>query len=187
VTQSRIASLSAEQLHADDVERLPLHVFFAHIDDTLVAEQGARGGRRHTMLTRAGLGDDARLIHALGEQYLAQGVVDLMGTGVRQVFTLEIDLCSAEFAGHLLGEKERGGASDIVFGVPFQFRLEFGVGLGFVIGEGQFIERRDDRLRHEAPPELAAEPSLRVGHVGVRFCNFCIQCLCRHDQSLLFL
>ena len=43
------------------------------------------------MLTGAGLGDDARLAHPLGEQRLAERVVDLVRAGMRQVFALEQD------------------------------------------------------------------------------------------------
>ena len=51
------------------------------------------------MLTRAGFGDDALLSHALGEQSLAEAVVDLVRAGVQQVFALQIDLRAAQFLG----------------------------------------------------------------------------------------
>ncbi len=44
------------------------------------------------MLAGARLGDDALLAHAQGQQTLADGVVDLVGAGVQQVFALEVDL-----------------------------------------------------------------------------------------------
>jgi hypothetical protein len=53
------------------------------------------GGRRDAVLARAGLGDDARLAHAAGEQRLPDGVVDLVRAGVVQVFALEVDLRAA--------------------------------------------------------------------------------------------
>ena len=100
VTQSRIASLmasfsvrlpastphdlGAEQPHAEDVQRLPRHVLGAHVDVALEPEQRAGGRRRHAVLSGAGLGDDAPLAHALGEQRLAERVVDLVRAGVRR-------------------------------------------------------------------------------------------------------
>ena len=54
------------------------HILFTHVDDALVAEQGAGRGRGDAVLARAGLGDDARLVHAPREQDLAEGVVDLV-------------------------------------------------------------------------------------------------------------
>jgi hypothetical protein len=41
------------------------------------------------MLAGAGFGDDAGLAHALGEQDLADAVVDLVRAGVVQLFALE--------------------------------------------------------------------------------------------------
>ena len=43
------------------------------------------------MLAGAGLGDDARLAHLTGQQGLAQHIVDLVRSGVVQVFSLEED------------------------------------------------------------------------------------------------
>ncbi len=79
----------AEQLHANHVQRLAAHVLGAHVDVALETEQRARGGRRHAVLPRAGLRDDARLSHPLGEQRLAERVVDLVRARVRQVFALQ--------------------------------------------------------------------------------------------------
>ena len=63
----------------------------AHVDDALQAEQGAGRGRGHAVLAGAGLGDDAALAHAHGEQRLTEHVVDLVGAGVAEVLALEVD------------------------------------------------------------------------------------------------
>ncbi len=65
------ADLGAEHLHAQHVRPLPLHVGGAHEDGAGKAEAGADGGGRDAMLAGAGLGDDAGLAHALGQQDLA--------------------------------------------------------------------------------------------------------------------
>ena len=67
------------------------HVLGAHVDDALEAEQraGRRGG--DAVLAGAGLGDDAPLAHAPGEQRLAERVVDLVRAGVGEVLALEED------------------------------------------------------------------------------------------------
>ena len=84
-----LVHLGAEQSHADDVQRLAPHVLGAHVDAALQAEQRAGGRRRHAVLARAGLGDDARLAHALGQQRLPERVVDLVRARVGEILALE--------------------------------------------------------------------------------------------------
>ena len=87
--------LGAEQLHAEHVGLLALDVDRAHEDLARQVELGAHGGHRHAVLAGAGLGDDAGLAHALGEQDLAQAVVDLVAAGVVELVALEVDLGAA--------------------------------------------------------------------------------------------
>jgi hypothetical protein len=49
------------------------------------------------VLARAGLGNDTRLAHAAGQQYLAHAIVDLVRPRVVEIFALEPDLRPAEF------------------------------------------------------------------------------------------
>ena len=88
--------VGAEQLHAEHVERLPRHVFGAHVDVALEPEQRADRGRGDAVLPGAGLGDDPPLAHALREQRLAERVVDLVRAGVREILALEEDARAAE-------------------------------------------------------------------------------------------
>lgn len=48
------------------------------------------------MLARAGFGDDALLAHALCQQALPKGVVDLVRAQMVEVFALEPDLRAAK-------------------------------------------------------------------------------------------
>ena len=70
--------LGAQQFHAENVGLLPLHVGRAHEDLARQTEARAHGGGRDAVLAGAGLGNDALLAHALGEQDLAEAVVDLV-------------------------------------------------------------------------------------------------------------
>ena len=57
---------SSQQLHTKDVERLTLHIYFTHVDDTLQAEHSTDGGGGDPMLSRASFSDDALLTHTSG-------------------------------------------------------------------------------------------------------------------------
>ena len=124
------ADLGAQQAHALHVQILALHVHVAHVDDALEAEQGAGGGSGDAVLARAGFGDHAFLAHALGEQSLAERVVDLVRAGVEQVFALEVDFCAAERFGEALGEVERRGAAGVISEQRVELGLKGGVRLG---------------------------------------------------------
>ena len=116
----------AQHLHAEDVRLLPLDVDRAHVDDAFQAEARAGRGGRDAVLARAGLGDDALLAHAAGEQDLAEHVVDLVRAGVVELLALEIDLGAAEVFGEPLGEIERARAADIVLEQMVELGLERG-------------------------------------------------------------
>ena len=166
-TQSRMASLmaslsvrlpavdathlGAEQAHAEDVERLARHVVDAHVDHALEAEQRADRGGGDAVLAGARLGDDARLAHAARQQRLAEGVVDLVGARVREVFAFEDRTRSPSSAPDLARRTGAWGADEVAQcprrssrrrrrDAPRVRRLERG-------------DRRHERLGHEAPAE----------------------------------
>ena len=103
----------AEQLHPLHVRALAPHVLGAHVDDALEPEQRARGRGRDAVLAGAGLGDDARLAHALGEQALAERVVDLVRAGVQQVLALEVDRVPDRLRQPLGVVERRGPAGEV--------------------------------------------------------------------------
>ena len=154
--------LRAEEPHARDVERLPLHVHRAHVDDAFAAEARRHRGRGDAVLARAGLGDDALLAHAPREQNLAERVVDLVRAGVEQVLALEIDFRAAEFLGQAFGEVERRGPSGEVLQQRGEFRLERGVAAGAFVFVGEVAQRSHERLGHEHAA-VGAEVAVGVG------------------------
>ncbi len=81
----------AQYAHALHVGPLAFHVDGAHEDFGFKAQTGGGRRRGHAVLARAGLGDEAGFAHFLGEQGLAQGVVDLVGAGVQQILAFEIE------------------------------------------------------------------------------------------------
>ena len=156
--------LGSQQLHAEDVQRLALHVLLAHVHHTLQAEQGGHGGHCHSMLAGAGLGDDPALAHPPGQQYLPQGVVDFMGPGVVQVFPLEVDF-QPQLGTDPAGMIQRRGATGIVDRQLVKL-LPIGLVLaGLAVGALQFPQGRQQCFRDVLPaidPEMTAVVGLRV-------------------------
>ena len=76
---------------------------------------------------RAGLGNHAGLAHAFGEQDLPHRIVDLVGAGVVQVFALQVNFRTAEFAREAFGKIKRRGPADEFREVIGKFALKFRV------------------------------------------------------------
>ena len=66
------------------------------------------------MLTGAGFGNHSGLARAFSQEYLTEDIVDLMRTGVVQVFTLEIDTRAAQILGHPPGKIQQGGSTCVI-------------------------------------------------------------------------
>ncbi|KAF5033572.1 hypothetical protein DSECCO2_605280 [anaerobic digester metagenome] len=115
------------------------------------------------MLARARLGDDLGLAQALGQQGLAQGVVDLVRAGVGQPFELEIDLAAAKLAGQVLGEVQGRGPAAVVLVQVGQFGRELGVVLEPQVALFKFLQGRNEHLGHVA---AAVRAEVAWEHVG---------------------
>ena len=81
--------LSSQHPDPEHVQRLPPDILGTHVDDALHSEPGTGGSGGDTVLPSTRLGDDLGLAESLGEQDLSDGVVDLVRTGVVQVFSPE--------------------------------------------------------------------------------------------------
>ena len=128
-----------EQAHAIDVGLLARDVHLAHVDHALQPEARGHGRGGHAVLAGAGLGDDAGLAHAPGQQRLADGVVDLVRAGVVEVLALEIDLRAAELAAPALGVVERRGPADVVAQIVVELAQELRIIQVALIGLAQLV------------------------------------------------
>ncbi len=91
--------LSTQEFDAEYVQGLAADVFGAHEDCAGHAEFGADGRRGNAMLACASFGDDFGFAQASGEENLAEGVVDFVGSSVVEVFTFEPDVCAPRVGG----------------------------------------------------------------------------------------
>jgi len=156
--------LCAQEPHAKDVEALPSHVFFAHVDGAIESEQRADRGGGDAVLASSGLGDDAVLVHAAREQRLAQAVVDLMRAGVQQIFALEVNTRTVELFRKPPSVVEGCGAAGIGVQQMVQFLLKSWVFAGGEIRVLEFFERA-----HQHFGDVAAAVRTEVaGAIGLR-------------------
>src|SRR5205807_5033966 len=105
---------SPQQTHSENVERLPSHIFRAHINDAAQPEQCADGSGGDAVLSRAGFSDNTILAHAPREQRLSDRVIDLMRAGVQKVFALQVNLCATGMCSQALRVKQRRRTTTII-------------------------------------------------------------------------
>ena len=150
-TRVHAAHLGAQQLHAEDVQLLPPHVFRPHVNHALHAKERAHGCGRDPVLAGAGFGDDAMLAHASRQQRLPDAVVDLVRAGVQQVFPLQIDLGAAKLLGEPLGQEQRCRTPREIGQQAVELVAKCLVFARHGIGSLEFLQRRHQGLRNVAP------------------------------------
>lgn len=69
---------ATKHLDPENVQLLPPHILCTHENITLHAKLGADGGGSDTVLTGTRLGDNSSLTQSLGEENLANGIVNFV-------------------------------------------------------------------------------------------------------------
>ena len=115
------------------------------------------------MLASPGLRDDPPLAHPQRQEALAERVVDLMGTGVTQVFPLEVDLRTARQFREAASKEQGGGAADERREEPVEFIMERRIGHRLRIRLLELVEGRRKRLRH-IPAAKPTETAKGIWH-----------------------
>ena len=134
------------------------------------------------MLSGTRLRDDARLTHLLGQQDLSDGVVDLVGTRVIQVLTLQVEL-AAVLLTHALGIVERRGPAHVVFQQRVVSLLELRGLDDRQVGVLQVVYALVEYLRHVGTAELSVKSSFIY---KIAFFHF-LSCFCviKHQKKRL--
>ena len=140
--------LCPQQLHLENIQLLALNIYSPHENLALHAEQRRHRSSCHAMLACTCLCNYPVLAHALRQKGLPQGIVDLVGAGMEQILTLEINLCSAIMLGQLICIIQKRRPACILHIVLSQLCQKIRIILVFVICLLQLVQHRHNNLRH---------------------------------------
>ena len=159
-TRGHSDDLSAEHLHARNIEGLTLGVLAPHVDRAVEAEErsGGRGG--HAVLTRTGLRNNTRLTQFLGQQRLAKHVVDLVRTRVVEVLTLKKHAHAAKVRSEARRLRQQRRTSRVVQEKIAQPALERLIAPQALPRGLNLFEGTHERLGDEASAEITEVRSL---------------------------
>mmetsp|Transcript_35969 Transcript_35969/g.94334 ORF Transcript_35969/g.94334 Transcript_35969/m.94334 type:complete len:294 (+) Transcript_35969:675-1556(+) len=164
-------ALGAQHLHPKDVEGLSPHVLGPHVHDALEPKQCARSGGGDAVLPGPGFSNDPFLPKLLCEQCLPQRVVDLVCSGVREIFTFQPDLCPTKLGRQPLAVEDRCRATHIVFAKPRELCDVLWVIAARLVLCPQLFVRRHKRLRNVPAAEFP-EGILVLGLIKARGIGF---------------
>ena len=111
------------------------------------------------MLTGAGLGNDPSRTHLPGEQGLTDGVVDLVGPGMGEVFAFQPNVASPRFT-EAACPGQRRGSSHPARHLPIELGQEARIVEEAERSRLETFQGRHQDLRHVAPAEWPEPPSL---------------------------
>ena len=103
------------------------------------------------MLTRTGLGNNALFAHTQRQKALAEAVIDLVGAGVVQIFTLKINLCTAPVPREASGKVERCWPARVVTKKIVELSVKLGIALDGLVRGFQLLQGMHERFGHELP------------------------------------
>ena len=117
-----VMHLRSQQLHAVYIQLLALAVQLSHKNFTLHVQKSGNRRRCHPVLSGTGLGDHTGLSHLFGQKDLTEAVIDLVGTGVIQILSFQINFRSTQIGSHFLCFVEQRRPACIIFHQVVQFR-----------------------------------------------------------------
>ena len=135
-----------QQRHTHDVGPLAGDILCAHIDGAGQIKQRAHRGGGHAVLAGPCFRNNAALAHALGQQDLAQTVVDFVGAGVIQFVPFKINLRPAQIIGDAFGMPQRAGPPHIVTKQQAELALKLIIILDLRIGRIDLVNQRHQKL-----------------------------------------
>ena len=137
----------SQELHAVDIERLPLGIEPSHINITFKTQQCGCCCGGHPVLACSRLGDQPCLAHAFRKERLSEHIVDLVSPCMVQILSLEVDFCTAQISCHLFGKIEKGRTVRVLRKKTFELTGELRIPHCLPVGGLELTERIHECLR----------------------------------------
>ena len=116
------------------------------------------------MLTRAGLGRDARLVHPHRQESLSERVVHLVCAGMAEILALQINFRAAELRGQIRAQVERRRPTHILARELIELGTKLRVAARLFVCALEFEQRRHQGFRDVLSAELT-EMAAAIGNV----------------------
>ena len=122
-----------KETHTIYVQCLTLRILFTHENHTLHAKQRCCRSCGNTMLPGTCFSDQSCFTHFFRQQSLTKYIVDLMGTGMVQILSFQINFGTAQILCHLFCIIKTAGTACIIIEKSSQLSVKFRIILIMVI------------------------------------------------------
>ncbi|CAB4921308.1 unannotated protein [freshwater metagenome] len=139
-----------KESHTHNIEGLSSGVFLAHVNRAVEAHHRCCRRRRDAVLAGARLGNHALLAHSKGQQRLTKNIVDLVRSGVIEIFALEQHAGTAAQLREPSRVCQRTGSTSNGALQTLQFLGEFRVNKSRLECCIKFVEGRHQGLWHKS-------------------------------------
>ena len=156
----------SQELHPVYIQCLTPGILFPHEHNTLHVHQRCRRGCGDSVLTGSCFCNQAGLPHFLCQKSLSQNIIDLMRTGVIQIFPFQIDLRSSQIPGHFFRIIKPGRPVGIFLKQFLQFPVERRIFFIELICFFKFQQSIHQCLRHILST-VDTESSVWISHLCI--------------------
>mmetsp|Transcript_7366 Transcript_7366/g.18026 ORF Transcript_7366/g.18026 Transcript_7366/m.18026 type:complete len:482 (+) Transcript_7366:427-1872(+) len=155
-------NLGTEGVHTENIKLLTFAIDSTHINSTVQSKHSTYGCGCNTVLSGTGFGNDTGLANSLGQKSLSNSIVDLVGTSVGQIFSLQPNVGSSCQLGQTFCLVKRGRSTDEFATEAIQFCQKLGIVLDFVVFFFNFLECNRESFGNVLSSEFT-ESGLVVG------------------------
>src|SRR5712691_10010749 len=154
--------LGTEHLHPVHVQFLSVHVLGPHVDLRVQPQSRARHSGSNPVLSRPGFSNDPPLSHFLGQESLAESIVNLVRATMQEILSLQVDPSTSNMATQIGSKIQRCWSSSEMVQPARQLLLEQGIVREPVVRFLKRPQRLHQGLRYILPSVFSELARLRT-------------------------